>query len=75
MPHYGVVRLRIHERWRREMIEFMKFIGGVVLSAAIIAPAFAFILKSFAHISGSKPTAVPATPERSGSAKRTRAGR
>lgn len=46
------------------MIEFIKFVGGVVLSAGILASAFAFILKSFARISGSKPTAVTRLPAR-----------
>lgn len=57
------------------MIEFLKFVGGVVVSAAILATAFAFILQSVARFGGSKPAPVSAMRERSGSSRRVRSSK
>jgi hypothetical protein len=45
------------------MIEFIKFIGGVAVSASILASAFAFILKSVAHFGGTKPSTISSAPQ------------
>jgi hypothetical protein len=65
----------IDERWRWEMIEFLKFVGGVVVSAGILATTFAFILQSVARFGGGKPAPVTATSERSGPGRRVRASK
>jgi hypothetical protein len=57
------------------MIEFLKFVGGVVVSAGILATTFAFILQSVARFGGGKPAPVSATRERSGPARRVRASK
>jgi hypothetical protein len=57
------------------MIEFLKFVGGVIVSAAILATTFAFILQSVARFAGGKPAPAAATRQRSGQARRVRASK
>ena len=54
------------------MIEFLKFVGGVVVSASIIATTFAFILQSVARFGGGKAAPVSTMQERSVPARRLR---
>lgn len=54
------------------MVEFVKFIAGVVLSTTIVASAFAFILKSVASFGGSKPKIVAAATPRQRESSRAR---